>query len=85
MLPKNTLRERRLDRLKIFVGPHPGAIYDANVIKRWEDGTLEAPKEEDVKEWEQGIIPEIRRSEEAKERKREKKRAAARARAGGWM
>ncbi|KAF8324572.1 ribosomal protein L13-domain-containing protein [Cantharellus anzutake] len=38
MLPKNKLRERRLERLFIFEGdenPHA-----ANVIKRWEDGQV---------------------------------------------
>ncbi|KAL4403041.1 54S ribosomal protein L23, mitochondrial [Malassezia pachydermatis] len=36
MLPKNKLRERRLERLKIFPGEaHP---YEANIVKRY-DGT----------------------------------------------
>jgi len=39
MLPKNKLRERRLGRLRIFPGPRMG-ILEANILKRWEDGTL---------------------------------------------
>jgi large subunit ribosomal protein L13 len=39
MLPKNKLRDRRLERLKIFPGPRMG-ILEANVLKSWEDGTL---------------------------------------------
>jgi len=85
MLPKNKLRERRLERLKIFVGPQPNGIYNANVIKRWEDGTLKSPKEKDVRQWEEGIIPEIGRLKRARERERESWRARVRARAGGWM
>jgi len=85
MLPKNKLRERRLERLKIFVGPQPNGIYNANVIKRWEDGTLKSPKEKDVRQWEKGIIPEIGRLKRARERERESWRARVRARAGGWM
>jgi len=41
MLPRNKLRERRLERLFIFdsnKNPHA-----ANVIKRWEDGQLPGP------------------------------------------
>jgi large subunit ribosomal protein L13 len=79
MLPKNKLRDRRLERLKIFVGPRPNGIYNANVVKRWEDGTLKAPRESDVKKWEEGIIPEIGRLERAKERERKRKRAVFRA------
>ena len=82
MLPKNKMRERRLERLKIFVGPRPTGIYNANVIKRWEDGTLKAPKEKQVREWEKGLIPEIKRAQKAKERERERRQAAVRARAG---
>ncbi|KAH9964198.1 60S ribosomal protein L23 [Russula dissimulans] len=39
MLPKNKLRERRLERLRIFEGPDMG-IFQKNILKRWEDGTL---------------------------------------------
>ena len=39
MLPKNKLRERRLERLKIFPGHHMG-IVGANIMRSWEDGTL---------------------------------------------
>ncbi|KAG2343709.1 ribosomal protein L13 [Suillus weaverae] len=39
MLPKNKLRERRLERLKVFGGSNMG-IYRGNILKRWEDGTL---------------------------------------------
>jgi hypothetical protein len=42
MLPKNVLRDRRLERLRIFTGPDAGPLAD-NVLKRWEDGTL-APR-----------------------------------------
>jgi large subunit ribosomal protein L13 len=85
MLPKNKLRERRLERLKIFVGPRPTGIYHANIIKRWEDGTLKSPKERDVKKWEKGIIPEIVRLRKSKEREQERRRAAVQAKDGGWM
>jgi large subunit ribosomal protein L13 len=85
MLPKNKLRDRRLERLKIFVGPRPTGIYNANVIKRWEDGTLKAPKQKYVRMWEEGVIPEIGRLKKAKEKEREKRRAVVRAKAGGWM
>ena len=79
MLPKNKLRDRRLERLKIFVGPRPNGIYNANVVKRWDDGTLKAPRERDVKKWEEGVIPEIARLERAKERQKKRKREAFRA------
>jgi len=85
MLPKNKLRDRRLERLKIFVGSQPKSMYNANVIKRWEDGTLKSPPKSEVRKWEKGIIPEIERLEKAKEKQKEKRWAAARARAGGWM
>lgn len=39
MLPKNRLRERRLERLRIFEGDDIGA-FKHNILKRWEDGTL---------------------------------------------
>ena len=39
MLPKNKLRERRLERLRIFEGEDIGA-FKHNILKRWEDGTL---------------------------------------------
>ena len=39
MLPKNKLRERRLERLRIFEGDDMGP-FKKNVVKRWEDGTL---------------------------------------------
>ena len=39
MLPKNTLRDRRLERLRIFEGEDIG-VFRHNVIKRWEDGNL---------------------------------------------
>ncbi|KAI6040442.1 ribosomal protein L13-domain-containing protein [Pisolithus marmoratus] len=39
MLPKNKLRNRRLERLKVFGGSNMG-IYRNNILKRWEDGTL---------------------------------------------
>ncbi|KAI0053438.1 60S ribosomal protein L23 [Auriscalpium vulgare] len=39
MLPKNTLRDRRLERLRIFEGEDMG-VFQKNILKRWEDGTL---------------------------------------------
>jgi large subunit ribosomal protein L13 len=78
MLPKNKMRERRLERLKIFVGPRPNGIYNANVIKRWEDGTLKAPRERDVRKWEDGILPEIGRLERSKARRLERRKMEAR-------
>ncbi|THH06621.1 hypothetical protein EW145_g3952 [Phellinidium pouzarii] len=39
MLPKNKLRDRRLDRLRIFAEDDMGA-FKHNILKRWEDGTL---------------------------------------------
>ncbi|KAI9057659.1 60S ribosomal protein L23 [Trametes sanguinea] len=39
MLPKNKLRERRLERLRIFADDDMGVFKD-NILKRWEDGTL---------------------------------------------
>ncbi|TFK29044.1 50S ribosomal protein L13 [Coprinopsis marcescibilis] len=39
MLPKNKLRDRRLERLKIFSGDRMG-IVGGNILKNWEDGTL---------------------------------------------
>ncbi|KAI0690840.1 60S ribosomal protein L23 [Cytidiella melzeri] len=39
MLPKNKLRDRRLERLRIFEGEDIGA-FKHNILKRWEDGTL---------------------------------------------
>jgi large subunit ribosomal protein L13 len=41
MLPKNKLRDRRLERLKIFPGVHMG-IVGGNIMKSWEDGSLPA-------------------------------------------
>lgn len=40
MLPKNKLRERRLERLRIFADDDIGA-FQHNIVKRWEDGTLQ--------------------------------------------
>ena len=39
MLPKNKLRERRLERLRIFPDDDMGTLQH-NIVKRWEDGTL---------------------------------------------
>ncbi|KAK0447690.1 ribosomal protein L13 domain-containing protein [Armillaria borealis] len=39
MLPKNKLRERRLERLRIFPADEMG-ILEANLLRSWEDGTL---------------------------------------------
>ena len=41
MLPKNKLRERRLERLRIFPDGDMG-VFEQNILKRWEDGTLPA-------------------------------------------
>ncbi|KAI0329636.1 60S ribosomal protein L23 [Cubamyces sp. BRFM 1775] len=41
MLPKNKLRERRLERLRIFADDDMG-VFKHNILKRWEDGTLPA-------------------------------------------
>lgn len=81
MLPKNKLRERRLERLKIFCGPRTG-VYGSNVVKRWDDGTLQGPSAKEVAEWESGVLPEVRRQLEVKEKAREKARFRARARMG---
>ncbi|KAH9927348.1 60S ribosomal protein L23 [Fomitopsis serialis] len=42
MLPKNKLRERRLQRLRIFEDEDMG-VFQHNILKRWEDGTLAQP------------------------------------------
>lgn len=38
MLPKNTFRQRRLDRLKIFPGEAPESAL-GNVLKTWREET----------------------------------------------
>lgn len=38
MLPKNKLRDRRLERLKIFDADHNP--FEGNVMKRWQDGQV---------------------------------------------
>lgn len=68
MLPKNKLRDRRLERLKIFCGPRAG-MYDGNVVKRWEDGTLRGPSRKTQEEWEKGVLPEYKRQEEARKKR----------------
>lgn len=73
MLPKNKLRDRRLDRLKIFCGPKTGK-YDANIVRRWEDGTLKNPRMKDIRKWERGELPEHERQRVALEQKKQKKR-----------
>ena len=65
MLPKNKLRERRLERLKIFCGPYAGR-YEGNIIKRWEDGSLKGPSRKQAEEWEKGVLPEYKRQEKAR-------------------
>ncbi|KZS91356.1 60S ribosomal protein L23 [Sistotremastrum niveocremeum HHB9708] len=35
MLPKNRLRDRRLERLRIFAGEDMG-VFKANIVKRWD-------------------------------------------------
>lgn len=81
MLPKNKLRDRRLERLKIFVGPNTG-VFGANVIKRWEDGTMEGPTDKQRAKWEKGVLPEYLKLKAAKERKAEKARVRHRAKMG---
>ncbi|KAJ7197254.1 ribosomal protein L13 domain-containing protein [Mycena pura] len=39
MLPKNKLRERRLERLRIFPSFHMGKM-GGNILRSWDDGTL---------------------------------------------
>ncbi|THU87468.1 60S ribosomal protein L23 [Dendrothele bispora CBS 962.96] len=39
MLPKNKLRDRRLERLRIFPGGETG-VLGSNVLRSWFDGTL---------------------------------------------
>ncbi|KAJ2920469.1 hypothetical protein H1R20_g16624, partial [Candolleomyces eurysporus] len=39
MLPKNKLRDRRLERLKVFSG-HRMGIVGGNILRTFEDGTL---------------------------------------------
>lgn len=39
MLPKNKLRDRRMERLRIFPGDHSGTL-SLNVMRSWNDGTL---------------------------------------------
>jgi large subunit ribosomal protein L13 len=48
MLPKNTFRQRRLDRLKVFPGVAPDA-YLENVVRGWRgDRAVGSPKVEGV-------------------------------------
>ena len=47
MLPKNKLRDRRLERLRIFPDGDMG-VFEANVLKRWEDGTLPARSQQQL-------------------------------------
>lgn len=70
MLPKNKLRDRRLERLKIFCGPNT-RMYDANIVRRWEDGTLKSPRMKDVRKWERGELPEHETQRVALKKKRE--------------
>ncbi|KAJ7273348.1 ribosomal protein L13 domain-containing protein [Mycena rebaudengoi] len=39
MLPKNKLRDRRLERLRIFPSHHMGKM-GGNIMRSWDDGTL---------------------------------------------
>ena len=39
MLPKNKLRDRRLERLRIFADDNMGSL-SRNIVRRFEDGTL---------------------------------------------
>jgi len=39
MLPKNKLRDRRLERLKIFPSYNMG-VLGGNILRSWDDGTL---------------------------------------------
>ncbi|WWD15929.1 ribosomal protein L13 [Kwoniella shandongensis] len=40
MLPKNTFRDRRLERLKIFSGEAP-EVYKSNALRTWRDGSVD--------------------------------------------
>ncbi|KAJ3553655.1 hypothetical protein NM688_g3490 [Phlebia brevispora] len=40
MLPKNKLRDRRLERLRIFEDEDIG-VFRHNIVRRWEDGNLQ--------------------------------------------
>ena len=71
MLPKNKLRDRRLERLKIFCGPRIG-VYDGNILKRWDDGTLKGPTPAQQKQWEAGILPEAQKQMRVKEKERQR-------------
>ncbi|KAF9051205.1 60S ribosomal protein L23 [Hymenopellis radicata] len=42
MLPKNKLRDRRMERLRIFPGNEMG-VLELNILRSWEDGTLPSP------------------------------------------
>ncbi len=42
MLPKNKLRDRRMERLRVFPGNEMG-ILEFNILRSWEDGTLPSP------------------------------------------
>ncbi|KZP21608.1 60S ribosomal protein L23 [Athelia psychrophila] len=81
MLPKNKMRDRRLERLKVFCGPRTG-VYGANVVKRWDDGTLKGPSAKEEEAWKAGVLPEVQRQVRFKEKERERIRFKARARAG---
>ena len=39
MLPKNRLRDRRLERLYVFPREHMG-VLGSNILRSWEDGSL---------------------------------------------
>jgi hypothetical protein len=52
MLPKNKLRDRRLERLKVFPGEHVG-ILEANFLQNWEDGSMP------VREVNGELVPEV--------------------------
>jgi large subunit ribosomal protein L13 len=41
MLPKNSLREKRMARLKVYPGPAPEAVL-RNAVSTWRDAELTA-------------------------------------------
>lgn len=60
MLPKNTFRQRRLDRLKIYPGAAPESAI-GNVLKTWREETGgEAFKTQDLATGSEGLEKEVR-------------------------
>ncbi|KAF6748992.1 50S ribosomal protein L13 [Ephemerocybe angulata] len=68
MLPKNKLRERRLERLKVFSG-HRMGIVGGNILRSFDDGSL--PSDYDPK------VPQTSKTLKALEEQRRKQAAEA--------